>query len=109
MAQVDDLVQVDNIGTVFRFKFRKSNGQTRNISDATTKQVYLLKPDGTCLTKTAIFTTDGTDGYIEYASIANDLDADGAWKAQGRAADGSTYDLKTKVYEFKVSGNIVCS
>lgn len=53
-----------------------------DISTASSKNFYLKKPDGTVLTKTALFTTTGTDGGLYYVLAAGDIDADGGWKFQ---------------------------
>ena len=51
-----------------------------DISAATVKSILFRKPDGTIVTQTASFTTDGTDGSIYYTTADTDLDAVGVWK-----------------------------
>jgi len=53
-----------------------------DISSATVKQIKLYKPSGTVVTKTASFTTDGTDGKLEYTCTTSDLDEVGTWQSQ---------------------------
>ena len=53
-----------------------------DISSATVKQIKLRAPSGTVLTKDASFTTDGTDGKLEYTCIVSDLDEVGTWQSQ---------------------------
>lgn len=73
---------VGDIGTTFKVTITES-GAVLNISGATTKEIKLQKPDGTTLTKTASFFTDGSDGIITYDSIDGDLSIKGLWKIQG--------------------------
>jgi hypothetical protein len=72
-----------DIGTIIRLVIR-ADGVVQDVSSATvTKQIKLQKPDGVTVTKTAVFTTNGKDGQIQYTTVANDLDQVGRWKAQG--------------------------
>jgi hypothetical protein len=58
------------------------DGVVKNISDATTKEIKFKSPDGRNLVKTASFTTDGTDGNIQYKTTSGDLNISGTWKWQ---------------------------
>lgn len=74
-----------------------------NVSAATAKTVYLTKPDGTVLTKTAAFDTTGTDGKIKYATVSGDLSVAGTWKVQGYVAGvGGTWSGSTLETTFVV-------
>jgi hypothetical protein len=59
-----------------------------DVSEAQTKQLKLLKPDGTQVTKTLAFSTkegdagDGTDGRVEYLSESGVLNLAGTYKWQ---------------------------
>jgi len=62
-----------------------------DISTATLKQIFFLKPDGIVLTKTASFTSissggtgDGSDGMLSYFSVVGDLDLLNSYKLQGK-------------------------
>jgi hypothetical protein len=62
-------VHVGDVGTVFRLTL--SDGSTIvDASGATTKEILFRKPSGAVVTKSAAFTTDGTDGKIEYVTAA---------------------------------------
>lgn len=74
-------MHVGDIGTVLEVTLYDS-GSVVDVSSATVKQIILEKPDGTAVTKTASFTTDGADGKLRYTTIANDLDAPGDWNLQ---------------------------
>ena len=75
-------IQQGDIGTILRATLEDS-GTVVDVSTATVKQIKLQKPDGTDVTKTAVFTTDGSDGKIQYVTVADDLDQSGEWKIQG--------------------------
>ncbi len=79
MAQ--DEIHVGDIGTVFETTI-KDGDSIIDISSASTKSIIFRKPDKTTVTKAGSFTTDGTDGKLRYAIIADDLDAAGKWKIQ---------------------------
>lgn len=74
-------MHVGDIGTVIEVTLY-DGGSVVDISSATVKQFMLEKPDGTTVTKSASFTTDGTDGKLRYTTIANDLDTAGDWQLQ---------------------------
>jgi hypothetical protein len=52
------------------------------VSLATDLKIKFLKPDGTLVEKAATFTTDGTDGKIQYVTTADDLDQVDQWGIQ---------------------------
>jgi len=70
---------VGDIGTIFEATIKDQAGAVVDISTATTKQILFKKPTGVVLTKTASFTTTGSDGKIRYTTIAGDLDVSGVW------------------------------
>lgn len=61
----------------------RENGQPKDISDATVKQIEIVKPDGTTVVETAAFTTTGTDGKIQYVFLTAELNQVGKWLARG--------------------------
>ena len=54
-----------------------------DISGFSTLSIVFLKPDGTSVTKTASFKTDGTDGKISYQLLKAELDQAGWWEWWG--------------------------
>ena len=100
---------VSDIGTVFRVTVYDidSGGTTSalNISAASTKQLIFGKPDGTTLTKTATFTTDGSNGQIEYSTVSGDLSKAGTWSLQAYIVT-SGGEWRTDVGTFKVYENL---
>lgn len=77
-----DEIFVGDVGTALRLRVTE-NGEAVDVSLVGAKQIKLRTPDGRVVTKTAQFTDDGTDGYIEYVTIAGDLDVPGKWRIQG--------------------------
>lgn len=95
-------VFVNDIGTVFRTTF-KEDGEAVNISTATIKQIAFEPPSGIAVDKTAVFFTDGSDGIIQYVTVADDLHTGGIWKLQGYivspAWQGHGDQVELKVYD----------
>jgi len=92
-------VHQNDFGTIFRITISDGDDSV-DISSATTKQITFRKPDGTVVTQTAAWYTDGTDGILQYTTVDGDLDTVGFWKIQariimptwnGRSAKGSFY------------------
>ncbi len=50
--------------------------------DPDTKWMIFKKPDGTLVTKDAVFVTDGTDFLIKYVAEAGFLDVLDGWQSQ---------------------------
>lgn len=100
----DGEVRENDIGTIFRATFYEGSTVV-DISAATTKQLIFKKPDGTLLTKAGSFYTDGTDGILQYTSIADDLTPTGIWKLQGYVVIG-TNQHKSDIYKFRVYNNL---
>lgn len=94
----------NDIGAVIRLTVT-SNGSSRDVSTATTRQIILKKPDGTIVTKTASLTTNGSDGRMQYVVESGVIDQAGAWKVQGRLVIAGT-EFRTAIGGFQV-GNIL--
>lgn len=99
-------VHVNDIGTQFQFTV-KEDGAVLNMATTppSTKQVIFRKPDGSCLTKTASFLTDGSDGVITYTTVSGDIDAVGTWKAQAYLDFGASA-FRTDIISFRVHSNL---
>ena len=71
-------VRIGTVGCVFRVTIKDE--QTRlpiNLSSATVKQLVMTNQYGSRKTFDCAFTTDGTDGTIQYTTISGDLSASG--------------------------------
>lgn len=104
VTTLTDKVFVNDIGTSFRGTF-KEDGTVVDISSATTKNIIFEKPDGTKVTQTGSFFTDGTDGILEYLSVDGDLNIGGDWRLQGFANLGSWIG-HSDIVNFKVYDNL---
>lgn len=98
-------IHVGDIGTIFRVTI-KDDGVVVNVSSVDSKVIYLQKPDGTTLTKTASYYTDGTDGIIQYVTESGDLDQAGTWQIQAKI-DFGTDVFSTDIQKFKVIRNLI--
>lgn len=98
-------IHVGDIGTIFRVTI-KDDGVTVDVSSVDSKLIYLQKPDGTTLAKTASYYTDGTDGIIQYVTESGDLDQAGTWQIQAKI-DFGTDIFSTDIQKFKVVRNLI--
>jgi len=71
-----------DIGTVYRATIKDQDNAIVDVSGAMTKEIIFLTPAGILKTKSATFTTDGTDGKIEYKTVSGDIDVEGTWEWQ---------------------------
>jgi hypothetical protein len=83
------------------------NGSALDIHTATVKQITFKKPDNSIVTVTAAFTTDGSDGKIQYTAAANFLDHPGTYQYQGviTLPDSAT-PWKTEIVSFNVAATL---
>lgn len=82
------------VGVNIQLTIRDENDAIKDISTATTKEIILEKPNGSTVTKTASFVTNGGDGKIHYVTLANDLDQASLWKVQAHIVT-PLYDLRS--------------
>ena len=102
---MNTIIHNGDVGTTFRLTITDTAGTAIDISAASTKKIYFYAPDGSKLAKTAVFTTDGKDGQIEYVSVSGDIDVTGAWLAQGYIEAGTSKYYSEKI-TFDVLDNI---
>lgn len=93
-----------DIGTIFEVTL-KDGTVLVDLSGATTKEILFLPPNKALKTKTAAFKTDGTDGIIQYTTLAADLDQAGKWKLQAHVVL-PTGEWKSDIAEFRVHKNL---
>jgi hypothetical protein len=107
MAQSTEIVEeihFGDIGTILESTIKNINSPV-DISSATTKNILLQKPSGAILTKAGNFTTDGTDGLLDYTTISGDLDESGVWQIQAHVILGSG-DWHSDIKNFSVFPNL---
>lgn len=98
-------IHVGDVGVSFQLKFVDQAGVVIPINGATLMQMFFQKPDGTDITKTASYATDGLDGVMKYVTTTNDLDVSGTWQYQGYAEVGGA-KMHTNTHKFKVAPNL---
>jgi len=74
-------IHVGDVGTVIVATMMDGQAIV-DVSGSTTKNLTFKKPDGLMVTKPALFSTDGTDGQIQYVSEAGFFDQSGKWRLQ---------------------------
>ena len=97
-------IHMNDVGTKFLVTVTDGTSAV-DISSATTKQLIFQKPSGTKLTKATAFTSDGTDGKMQYSIASDDFDEARSYKLQGKVviSDGTFY---TDIHTFKVHRNL---
>ena len=99
-------IHVGDIGTLFKVRIIDDIlGTAIDISAATTKKIIFVKRDKSRVEFAADFTTNGSDGYIEYSTQSGDLDQAGSWRIQGKTI-GPTYTNSSEVDSFLVLKNL---
>ena len=73
-----------------------------DISAVPTREFEFAKPDGTIVTKSASFVTDGTDGVLKYTIESGLLDVIGTWTVRPKLSDGSTKTFRGEKVAFAV-------
>lgn len=96
-------IHINDIGTQFKLTI-SDDGAVVDVSTAI-KKIKFLKPDGTCMEKTATNYSGGTDGIISYITESADLDVVGTWKIQAFVDFGDT-EFYSDVHSFRVHKNI---
>ena len=76
-------------------------GEAIDLSGASTLQLKLKAPGQAASTKTATLINSGTDGWVRYVTVANDLTVIGVWEVQGYFVDGSE-QFHTSIDTFRV-------
>lgn len=99
-------IRKDDVGTVFKLEIKDQDGAVVNVSGTSVpKDIIFRKPNGTILTKTASYTTDGSDGFIQYTTGSGDLTPVGNWEYQGFVSINAG-SWKTDIKNFKLYKNL---
>lgn len=103
-AELLNNIQVGATNLLIKLELREGYG-ILDISDATVKNIVIEKPGSTVMTKTATFSTDGTDGLIYYRTVAGDLNEAGTYQLQAyiEMPDFSGYST---IQTFAVTANL---
>ncbi len=93
-------------GGIIRVRVRE-DGAVKDVSGYTTRQFRLIRPTDKVETiVTATFTTDGTDGLLQYTVASGLLSKKGAWRIQVLLTSASAY-VQSSIGQFPVEGNEV--
>ena len=98
-------IRVGDVGTRFEDTVYDQDGVVVDISTASNLDMIFRKPDDTAVVKTAVLTGDGTDGKMEYTTIADDLDQPREWQRQGLVEVGGG-SWRTDIIKFRVHDNL---
>ncbi len=97
-------IHLGDIGTIFEITLKDCD-EVVDLSGATSKLIIFKKPDKIVVTQTASFSTDGTDGIIQYATVLDDLDQTGFWYIQANVTLPSG-TWSSEITRFKVYKNL---
>lgn len=101
---------VNDIGTIFRvtiFDTTSTGGSViADVSGASAITYTFRRPDGTTFNKTGTFTSDGTDGKVQYVTVDGDLNGAGTWSVQVLIVTSGGLSHNTTVATFRVFENI---
>lgn len=99
-------IHLGDVGTIFRVRIIDDvTGSPIDISSSVVRKIKFKKSNGVILEKAADFTTNGSDGYMEYATVNGDLNVSGSWTLQGFVLS-STYENSSEISTFEVKANI---
>jgi len=96
-------VHVDDL-TTFELTFYDDDDIVDISSATVTKQIKFYDPAGTATTKPGSFTTDGTDGKLEYTATDGFL-TEGGWLVQGYLVL-SAWTGHSDIHKFQVHANL---
>lgn len=101
-----DETHVGNVGIPLKLTV-ESNGEAKDISTATSKQILLKKPGGELATLDGyFFNGTGTDGVLAYDSVAATFNRPGLYRAQAFVTLASGIVFYSSIYDFNVYGNL---
>lgn len=76
-----DNIHVDDFGWIGKLRITQ-DGAAVNISSYATRTFIFTPPDGIEVEKTAVFSVDGVDGYLQYTAEAAFFATVGTWKVR---------------------------
>jgi len=98
-------IHVKDIGTVFEVTL-EDNSAPVDLNGSTGLSIIFRNPPGTVVIKVAtIVNPPGTDGKIQYVTIADDLDCAGDWSIQAEVVF-PTGTFRSEVKPFEVFENL---
>lgn len=101
---INEIHQFD-AGTTFEVQILQQDSSIYSLVGATTLEFHFQKPDGTIMTRTGSFVTNGSDGLVQYYTTASDLDQIGSWRYQVYIVNGPV-EKYSDVGKFRVFPNL---
>ncbi len=101
MAALTFPVHVGDMPT-FRFNMKDQDGDVFPVVGAQVQEAIFERPDRTTFTKPTVFTTDGSEGAIEYDTEDNTIiNQPGTWKRQPHivTSGGREFHGEKKVFD----------
>ena len=103
-------LQVGAVGAQLEIQVYEYNDETRldeivDISGADTYSIVVQRPDETTFTRSATFSSDGTDGKIYIVTEATDLTIAGTYYIQGDISL-SVWQGRSTIGQFEVKENL---
>lgn len=99
-------IRVGDINTSLEIELLENCDTALPVDGATLKEITVVRPDGTSFTRTAIFTTDGTEGKIHILTEAGDLTMSGTYYIQAYL-ELPAWQGHSDIGEFEVFDNLV--
>lgn len=102
----DTIIHNGDVGTIIRLTITEDDDTTAiDVSGASVKKFYFLKPDNTKENVTAEFDSTGADGKLKYTTVSGDIDTVGRWQVQAYVEIGAAKYYSTKT-TFIVQSNL---
>ena len=102
----DTIIHNGDVGTIIRLTITEDDDTTAvDVSGASVKKFYFLKPDNTKENVTAEFDSTGADGKLKYTTVSGDIDTVGRWQVQAYVEIGAAKYYSTKC-TFVVQSNL---
>lgn len=102
----DNILQVGVIGAQLEVEvLQDCAGNILPLQTATLKEITVKRPDDTTFTRSAIFTTDGSDGLIYIATQVGDITLEGTYYIQAYL-ELPTWQGNSDIGEFEAQDNL---
>jgi hypothetical protein len=102
----EDILQVGIIGALLEVEvLQDCNGAVLNLQTATLKEVTVKRPDDSTFTRSAVFTSDGSDGLIYIATQSGDITLAGTYYIQAYL-ELPTWQGNSDIGEFDAQDNL---
>jgi len=103
------VLHVNDVQTVLEATIhRREDNSIVNLAGATVLRMILRDADGVQKIRTAVLSTDGTDGKVRYTTADGDLDTPGWWELQC-FLELSGGKWHSSIFRFEVQSNLAIS